>query len=147
MEVTRSLEAAELGVTKFTEAAELDVKILAEATNSKVLPDTASNRTLYNDKYITQLKKTLRQTVRKNRLLEKRLKIRAANLNKLFNKDQISFLANGGKMLRGTTWSSNIINMRLYLACGRKRYKEIFRQNLPYPDIDTLQRLIPDLKF
>lgn len=80
-------------------------------------------------------------------LLKRKLRQRNKNLKKIFREDQTNFIKNSTQ--RGASWSAETINkaLRLYVACGRKGYEELRRQNLPYPSIRTLQHRIQDLKF
>lgn len=116
---------------------------------SDVLRDTAIHEKCEEDMKV--LKKTLKltrnilkETKRKNKILEKRLQ---RKIFKIFNEDQQIFLTYRNQ--RGATWSEQTISkaLKLYVACGQKGYDEIRRQNLPYPSIRTLQHRIQGLKF
>lgn len=78
--------------------------------------------------------------------MKKKLRKRNINFEKVFNADQQKFMTNYNH--RGSL-SAQTINkaLKLYVACGRKGYEEVQRQNLPYPSIRTLQYRIQSLKF
>lgn len=120
--------------------------INAETSNIDVFRDTGLNRKKYID-YITKLKKTLRQTMRKCSILKKKLKRKNINFKNIFNADQQYFITYDKQ--RGSSWSTNTMNkaLRLYVACGRKGYEEMLRQKMPYPSIRTIQYRIQGLQF
>lgn len=101
--------------------------------------DAACDRLhLQKERTINLLKKKIISLRRENAKLLKRLSQPNETLSKVFNQDQV--VAVGHK--KSTKWSSNTIikALELVIACGLKGYKEILRQNLPYPSIRTLQR-------
>ncbi|KYN23158.1 hypothetical protein ALC57_04432, partial [Trachymyrmex cornetzi] len=109
---------------------------------------------MYNTKYIESLKLNLKTTKRlcnqlkaKLRRRQVQLRKRQANFDKVFNIDQRQCIARSS--YRGILWSARTVNkaLKLYVACGQKGYEEIRRQNLPYPNIRTLQECIQYLKF
>lgn len=100
------------------------------------------------DKDIRKLRKALKNKMRECNILKKKLREKNLNFEKVFNADQQYFITHCHQ--RGSSgWSAQTINkaLKLYVACGRKGYKEVQRQNLPYPSIRTLQYRIQNLKF
>ncbi|XP_011642678.1 THAP domain-containing protein 5-like [Pogonomyrmex barbatus] len=60
-------------------------------------------------------------------------------LKRIFTDDQIHALLTNSK--RGRQWSNDTIikALRLKFACGERGYKELIKQNMPLPNIRTLQ--------
>lgn len=120
--------------------------VRTQATNVEVLRDTASIK-IYDKEHIQRLQIRLKKILRQCSLLKRKLRQRNKNLKKIFTKDQTNFIKNSTQ--RGASQSAETINktLRLYVACGQKGHEELCRQNLPYPNIRTMQHRIHDLKF
>lgn len=99
------------------------------------------------DRKIRKLENALTRKIRECNILKKKLRQRNIHFEKVFNADQHNFMTKCHH--RGSSWSTQTINkaLKLYVACGRKGYEEVQRQNLPYPSIRTLQNRIQNLKF
>lgn len=100
--------------------------------------DAACDRLhLQKERTINLLKKKIVSLRRENGRLLRKISEPNEMLMKVFNQDQVHAVGH-----KSTKWSSETIikALELVIACGLKGYKEILRQNLPYPSIRTLQR-------
>jgi len=68
-------------------------------------------------------------------------------LKRIFTNDQIRALLTSSK--RARHWSNDTIikALRLKFACGERGYEELIRQNIPLPNIRTLQMRLQGLEF
>ncbi|XP_063911948.1 uncharacterized protein LOC135128801 [Zophobas morio] len=114
-------------------------------------PNTAESTTgdlnFANNLQFQHLQNELQAAQRKIRQLQNKMNNLKGNFKKVFSDAQLHYLEMGGH--RGVEWSDESINkgLRLYMACGAKGYKEVKRQNLPYPSIRTLQHRIRAIKL
>lgn len=94
---------------------------------------------------IKTVKKKLKASDEKVKTLEKQMSKIDETLKTVFNNDQLKYM--GSSKDESFVWSDETLEKAsvLYLICGSDGYDVILGHNLPYPPLEVLQQMKPEL--